>query len=246
MPRRVVWFSCGAASAVAAMLTLQADPNAVLVYCNTMDAEHPDNARFMADVEQWLGVKIHIIQSEKYGSVDDVFEKLRYMSGPAGARCTVEMKKIPRFKFQRADDIHIFGYTAEEVKRSVRFVSNNPELTLEWPLISRKVTKPQCYRVLEQNGIKLPVMYGLGFKNNNCIGCVKASSPKYWNMVREAFPDAFARRVQQSEELGVKLVVLKGKRISLKDLPQADYSQYRLPNISCGPECAPPESLKQL
>jgi len=237
----VVWFSCGAASAVTAMLTLEKHPDAVLVYCDTMNTEHPDNPRFMADVEQWLGVKVKIIRSTRHASVDAVIEKERYMSGPAGAKCTVEMKKIPRFKFQRADDIHIFGYTSEERKRATRFKANNPELRLEWPLISSGVTKARCFQILIAAGIKLPAMYGLGFKNNNCLGCVKASSPKYWDLVRKTFPDVFAKRVAQSEELGVKLVNLKGKRIALKDLPETDYSQYPLPNISCGPECSPEE-----
>ena len=31
--RRVVWFSCGAASAVAAKVTLEKDPAATIVYC---------------------------------------------------------------------------------------------------------------------------------------------------------------------------------------------------------------------
>jgi len=239
MVRRVVWFSCGAASAVAAKMTLKDHPGALVVYCNTMASEHPDNVRFMADVEQWLGVKVRILSSEKYSSVDDVIDKQRYMSGPKGARCTVELKKIPRFKFQRADDVHVFGYTSAERKRAERFEANNPELTLAWPLIDAGVTKAQCFQILQKAHIELPTMYSLGFKNNNCIGCVKASSPKYWAMIRDQFPEVFARRVAQSEKLGAKLIVLKGKHVSLADLPVADYSQLRLPDISCGPECAP-------
>jgi len=240
MPRRVVWFSCGAASAVASLLTLQKYPDATLVYCDTMSSEHPDNARFLSDVERWLGVQVTIISSKTYSSVDDVFEKTRYMAGLKGARCTVEMKKLPRFNFQRADDIHIFGYTCEEKQRAIWFEANNPELTLEWPLITAGITKRRCYQTLQAAGIQLPAMYGLGFRNNNCIGCVKATSPRYWALIRDNFPAVFARRMAQSDELGVKLIILKGRRIFLSELPQADYSQLRLPNISCGPECAPP------
>lgn len=45
-PRVVVWFSCGAASAVAAWLTLndQHGNGAELVYCDT-GSEHPDRRR---------------------------------------------------------------------------------------------------------------------------------------------------------------------------------------------------------
>lgn len=53
--RVVVWFSCGAASAVAAYLAIQKyGDSAVIVNCDTLSSEHPDNLRFFYDVEVWL------------------------------------------------------------------------------------------------------------------------------------------------------------------------------------------------
>lgn len=52
--RTVCWFSAGAASAVATKLVLRDVPDAVVAYCET-GAEHPDNARFIADCERWFG-----------------------------------------------------------------------------------------------------------------------------------------------------------------------------------------------
>ncbi len=53
MSRIVVWFSCGAASAVAAKLTLEQHPDAIVAYCATR-SEHPDNERFMQDCQRWF------------------------------------------------------------------------------------------------------------------------------------------------------------------------------------------------
>lgn len=51
--RIVVWFSCGAASAVAAKLALEKyGTRACVVYCDTMKSEHPDNVRFFDDVQR--------------------------------------------------------------------------------------------------------------------------------------------------------------------------------------------------
>ena len=48
--RIVVWFSCGAASAVAAKLAVETyGDRCHVVYCDTLASEHPDNARFFAD-----------------------------------------------------------------------------------------------------------------------------------------------------------------------------------------------------
>ncbi len=237
-PRRVVWFSCGAASAVAASLTLKKDPEARVVYCDTSANEHPDNLRFRRDVEKWIGKEVTIIRSEKYATVEEVFEKRKYMSGPKGAICTTELKKIPRFAFQKPDDIHIFGFTADEGRRIENFKERNPELLLEWPLLDAGVTKEDCYEIIRDAGIVLPAMYGLGFKNNNCIGCVKATSPAYWMKVRLLFPKEFQARCRQSRELGVRLARLHGKRVFLDELT-LDVLDKAEPeeSISCGPEC---------
>jgi hypothetical protein len=237
--RYVVWFSCGAASAVAAKVAIEKYGDACqVVYCDTINTEHPDNARFFADVERWIGRPITVIKSAKYASVDEVFEKRRYMSGIAGAICTTEMKKIPREAFQEPTDTHIFGYTSEERKRAASFEDNNPALHVEWVLIDAGITKEQCKHILAANGIALPAMYALGFDHNNCIGCVKATSPGYWNRTRRLFPETFARRAAQSRAIGAKLVRVKGQRVYLDQLPpDADAPDDA---IECGPVCQAP------
>lgn len=243
----IVWFSCGAASAVAAKLAVEkygASREVVVVYCDTSRSEHPDNLRFLADVERWIGQPVLRLRSEKYATVDEVFERTRYMSGVDGARCTVEMKKVPRFAFQRADDLHLFGLTADEESRIADFIENNPELDLDWILRDTDVgiTKNDCYVRLMNAGIDLPAMYRLGYDHNNCMGCVKATSPGYWSKIREDFPDVFARRAAQSRALGVRLVRVRGERIFLDELPAGRFPMER-ENLSCGPDCAIQPSL---
>lgn len=232
MSRKIAWFSCGAASAVVAKLCPDAEP----VYCDTSSSEHLDNLRFLRDVEVWIKRPVTVIRSSRFASVDEVFEKRRYMAGIAGAPCTVEMKKVPRFEFQRPDDVHLFGFTADERNRAERLQEQNPELLLEWPLIERGLTKTDCLRMISDAGIGIPVMYQLGFKNNNCIGCVKATSPHYWNAVRDNFPEVFARRAEQGRRFGARLARLDGKRVFLDELPH-DARQMVFEDLSCGPQC---------
>lgn len=235
--RVVVWFSCGAASAVSAKLMLEKYGNRVaVVYCNTLASENRDNIRFLRDAEKWFGQSVTIIESEKYYDIDEVFWDTKYMAGPQGARCTVEMKKLPRFKFQRPDDLHVFGYTAEEQPRIERFEANNHDLRLEWPLRDRGFSKDDCFAIIKFAGIELPRMYQLGYRNNNCVGCVKATSPKYWNSIRRDFPEVFNKRAIQSRALGARLTRYKGQRLFLDELP-ADVFTGKDESISCGPEC---------
>lgn len=236
--RVIVWFSCGEASAVAARLAVEKYPlTSEIVYCDTMKTEHPDNARFFRDVSRWIDKAITVIRSDEYESIDEVFERERYMSGIAGARCTVEMKKVPRNRFQRPNDIHIFGYCIDEPKRFNDFKSNNPELRLEWILRDNFIRKSDCARILRQAGIERPVMYDLGFEHNNCLGCVKATSPSYWQRIARLFPDVFERRCIQSRKIGARLVRVDNIRIFLDELDLTREFGEPDGSIECGPYC---------
>lgn len=239
-PRIIVWFSCGAASAVAAKLAVDRWGSRVeVVYCDTSWNEHEDSVRFRADVERWVGSPVVTVRSEAYpsGLVEEVFARARYMSGVAGARCTVELKKRPRFAYQRPDDIHVFGMTADEGRRIQVFEQGNPELHLKWVLRDARLSKADCLRAVEAAGIRLPEMYRLGFKNNNCKGCVKARSPAYWNLTRKHFPDVFRRRAEQSRALGVRLARVKGELVFLDQLPPESAEDLG-EDLSCGPQCS--------
>jgi len=62
----VVWFSCGAASAVASKYALKKYGNDVdLVYCDT-GGEHESNMRFLKDCEKWFDREIIILKNPKY------------------------------------------------------------------------------------------------------------------------------------------------------------------------------------
>lgn len=241
--RVVAWFSCGAASAVAAKLAIEKyQERAVIVHCDTLASEHPDNARFFEDVQRWLGREIIRIKSQKYTTIDEVFEARKYLAGIAGAPCTVELKKVPRFEFQEPEDVHVFGLTAEEGERIARMELTNPELQFDWLLRDRGYNKKRCFRVIEQAGLKLPAAYQY-FENANCIGCVKATSPHYWAKVRLHFPEVFARRADQSRRFGARLARVNGERVFIDEIPpERELALWAniepvAENLSCGPQC---------
>ncbi len=247
--RVLAWFSCGDASAVAAKLAVERHGEACEVcYCDTFAYEHPDNRRFFADVERWLGRSITVLRSKDYADIYDVFQRTRYLVGIRGARCTTELKKNVRTAYQRPDDIHVFGFTVDEQHRVDRFRRENPDLTAEFPLIEAGLTKAQCHTRVREAGIELPAMYRLGYKNNNCIGCVKGQSG-YWNKIRRDFPEVFAKMAKTERELNAAICKTEGvtdgkrwrKRLFLDELPP-DAGRYAAePDIECGVLCIHPE-----
>lgn len=220
MSRTVVWVSAGAASAIAAKLVLRDEPDAVLAYCET-GSEHPDNERFLGDLVRWLNRPIERLKSDRYADTWDVYEKRRYLAGNDGALCTVEMKVMPRLAWQQPTDNHVFGYTADgpDVARAKRLRANYFEMTISTPLIDKGITKEACLAMLEHAGIALPPMYAMGFHNNNCIPCVKATSPNYWANVRKHFPSEFDRMSVLARELDVRLCRIEDERRFIDEIP---------------------------
>ena len=220
-----VWFSCGAASAVAAKLTLDLykEHNKVSIINNPIKEEHEDNQRFLKDVEVWLDHPITFATRSKYPSQScvEVWSDRRFMSGPMGAPCTLELKKKARQEWEDSNrpDFTVLGFTSDETSRAERFKLTERD-TLLTPLIDQGYTKQDCFNIIQSNGIRLPEIYKKGYPNANCIGCVKASSATYWNLVRKTYPEVFKHRSEQSREIGAKLAYFKGSRVFLDELPE--------------------------
>jgi hypothetical protein len=240
----VVWFSTGAASAVAWYETLARWDNFanVTAVWNPVIEEDEDNLRFGKDVWDWLGQPPLVCwRSAKYPSASavEVWEKRKAMSFPTGAPCTVELKKQARYEYEATHrvDWHVLGFTKDEEARHNRFVMTERENVLP-VLIEAGYTKQDCVDFLQKQGIALPRVYSLGYPNANCIGCVKATSPTYWNLVRETYPDVFQQRAEQSRRLGAKLARVNNERIFLDELdPKAKGRPLKTMQIECGIFC---------
>lgn len=237
--RILVHFSCGAASAVATKVTVERygkTDDVEVINCDLSRDEHPDNARFLADVERWIGRPIKRLAHSKYKSVDDVFLGVRYIVGPKGAACTRVLKREIGDAYSRPDDRHVLGYTADERERIAGFVSRNPEKQCLWVLAAGGITKEDCYHVLSAHGIELPAMYRLGYDHNNCIGCVKGGKG-YWNKIRRDFPEVFARRAAVQREVGSGFRS-GGEMFYLDELGPNEGNDVKEPPIECGVFCS--------
>lgn len=212
----IAWFSCGITSAVACKLALDkyGKENVDIIYIEIGTA-HPDNERFIKDCERWYGVKIVRVRCKKYRDQFEVIEGERYINGPAGAKCTSELKKNVRFKVQKDyySPIQIFGFefSLKEINRALRFLQQYPDTYPRFLLIESRIKKNECADILLKAGIPLPAMYLLGYSNNNCIGCVKGGKG-YWNKIRIDFPFYFdwmsAIERERSVEVALRVAFL--------------------------------------
>lgn len=237
-PRRVVRFSCGAASAVAAKITLAQYPDAQVVNAFIAE-EHEDNRRFLADVEGWVGQLFTVLRDEKYGaSAYEVFRRTRYTKGLYGAPCSRTLKRELLDRWARPSDIPVIGYTSEEQDRADGFLDAHGGAG-EFPLIEAGLDKAACLAMVERAGLVLPLMYRMGYSNANCIGCVKGGAG-YWNKVRRDFPERFEEMCRIEEGIGPTSYLMRdrstGIRFPLRQLdPKAGRHTTVLPE--CGFSC---------
>lgn len=237
MSRTVVWFSAGAASAVAAKLVIAQQPSHLVVAYVDPGSEHPDSARFLDDCEEWFGHPTIRLRSDRYADTWQVWSERRYLVGPTGALCTAELKKKVRFAFERPDDRQVFGYTVEEQHRADRFREQNPGVELVTPLIDAGLTKSDCLAMVDRASLQLPEMYRLGYRNNNCVGCVKGGMG-YWNKIRRDFPDVFDRMAALERDLGRTVIRVDGAAIFLDELDPDRGSHANEPDMDCSLMCA--------
>ena len=237
MSRIVCWFSCGAASAVATKLAITEYGKDVVVARCVVHDEHYDNERFANDCQKWFGVPIINLTNKKYGgSVDEVIRQRRYLSGTQGAPCTLLLKKDVRIEFQEPTDTHVFGYCAEEQDRWDDFLDANNIKAIS-PLIDRGLEHSDCLAIVKDAGIELPTMYKLGYKHNNCIGCLKAGGQGYWNKIKTDFPYQFEKRCQQSRQVGARLLNVNGEHRFLDELEIGAGNYSDEPEVQCGIFC---------
>lgn len=248
MKRGACWFSAGITSTVATKIALEeCEGKAQIdIYFFETGNHHPDNERYIKECEEWFGQKIEIVRNPKWNSVEHVLSKQRYINGPAGAPCTSRLKKDCRFELEKKInfDFQIFGfeYEKKEINRAVRFMEQYPETNAVFPLIERKIDKKKAVEIVKGAGIEIPMMYRLGYTNNNCVGCVKGGMG-YWNKIREDFPDVFQRFSDLEQEIGASCLKDKDEhgntqKLFLKDLDPSRGRKEKPITAECGVICA--------
>jgi 3'-phosphoadenosine 5'-phosphosulfate sulfotransferase (PAPS reductase)/FAD synthetase len=251
--RIVCHFSCGAASAVATKIAISKFRDCgvpIVIRRVYLAREHEDNERFLKDCEKWFDMPIVTESDPVYGGdAHKVWQKVRFILSPSGAACTRLLKREPGERFRREGDLDVFGFTSEEQERLDLFIDNNPTTSPWAPLIDNAYSKDDCLDVLRAEGIEIPMMYRLGYRNNNCIGCPKGGAG-YWNKIRVDFPKAFDDMSWYEDMLGVKLCQVQEngvrRRVSLSELPPDAGRHEPMEDMSCSFVCTWPSAQADL
>jgi hypothetical protein len=209
----VAWFSAGVSSAVATWIAR--DQIDKIIYTH-IDDQECDTLRFVKDCEKWFGKPIEILQSP-YKNVESAWKAsgARIPNWPGVfAPCTNLLKRRVRMQWE-CDNLwfnnirYVWGMDVLETKprkggsasRVEGIINSMPDFEHMFPLAENNITKEEAHAILSNAGVKRPRMYDLGYRNNNCVGCVKGGKG-YWNKIRIDFPELFAKRAKLEREIG--------------------------------------------
>lgn len=218
----ICWWSGGVTSAVACKLAIQffGKKRCRVIMIDTKN-EHHDTYRFKEDCQQWYSLEIETITGigEKYPNIKEVWRKHKSLNVATGAICSTQLKRKVREDWQKKNefDHQIFGFEFDkkEFNRALSMNLNHTKVKPIFPLLMMGYSKDDCMRIVEDEGIEIPIMYKLGFKNNNCFGtgCVQGGIG-YWQKIRDEFPQKFEDMANMEHEL----TDLKGEPVTmLKD-----------------------------
>ena len=203
----VCWLSAGVSSFIAGYL--ERDTIDKFIYIDIED-QHPDSMRFIKDCEKLLGKEVEILKSP-YRNVENACRALGCIriSKTGFAPCTAWLKKRVRKEWEYAhrdyDITYVWGFDAEEKRRIDRLLETMIEFKHCFPLFERGLTKADAHGLNANLGVKRPIMYDLGYNNNNCRGCVKGGMG-YWNKIRIDFPEVFESRAKLERELDSRIL----------------------------------------
>lgn len=210
-PVHVSMFSGGASSAFVAhhMVQTYGKENCILFFTNTL-WEHEDNYRFMHEVADYLGMEITYRTDGR--TPEQVFYDYRFMGNSRLAKCSEELKVRQTIIFlEELRDEHglepilYFGigrheqHRAENLRNFYAHVPIEPVET-RFPLITLFREEIDVKKIIQEEwGIRLPLMYELGFSHANCGGrCVRGGLQHYAHLYK-TWPDVYREQEEMEE-----------------------------------------------
>lgn len=199
----IVAFSGGLASAVAAKIVKDENPNETTLLFHDTKTEPKDNDRFRAEVAAYIGLPITEYSDGR--DIWQVFEDEGLLGNGRNTPCSRILKQERSLKYLKDHQpaILYLGFTVEEWRRAQRSWARYKQhgIKVKFPLVEQKITKEECrHRVENCWKIRPPQMYEWA-EHANCIPCVKGKKA-YWGLIYKYAREAWDKASQAEKDFG--------------------------------------------
>lgn len=201
--------------------------NMTLLFADT-NMEDEDLYRFLDEAADNIGVPVTCIADGR--TPWQVFRDVRYLGNSRIDPCSQILKRglLTNWVESNCDPAATICYVGIDWTEQHRFFGTEKTRGLkqryadkgwryEAPLCDRPVvSKDMAMRWLDDEGIKRPRLYDMGFPHNNCGGfCIKAGIAHFTNLL-EKMPERFLHHEQQEQQirddLGKDVSILRDRR----------------------------------
>jgi hypothetical protein len=188
-PRHILSFGCGV-NTVALMIHLVNErmPFDEAVFADT-GGELPETYAYLKIAESYLNrhsKKLVVVRS-KSGTLYDTCTRRKVVPSQIWRWSTRDYKITPIHAYYRSLDRHIneyMGIAYDEITRMKR--SPEPYITTLFPLIDAKMTRADCVRLIEKEGLPVPPKSGCYFCPFNNLERWRALSRVHPDLYRKA------------------------------------------------------------
>jgi len=204
--KHIVLFSGGLGSYFATKRLIENGINKediILLFTDTK-VEDEDLYRFIKDAEKFLGINVTDYSDGR--DIWQVFKDHRFLSNSRVDHCSGDLKRRMSRKFVKQfgpDGCIIYlGFDWTEMHRLEKAQKAWSPYNIQAPLCDPPyLDKEDMKTLIEEDGIKLPRLYSLGFSHNNCGGfCVKAGIGHFAHLL-DTMPDKFKEFEDKEQEI---------------------------------------------
>jgi hypothetical protein len=235
----VVMFSGGIGSWASArrVVDMYGADNVICLFCDVKGdstdphvGEDEDTYRFIDDAIANLGCQYVRVADGR--DIWQVFKDKKYLGNSRLANCSHELKQKPARKWllentTPEDTTIVIGIDWSETHRIAAVENAYKPYKVIFPMAEKPyMDKQQMISWAENQGIKPPRLYSLGFSHNNCGGgCVRAGQAQF-RLLLDKMPERFDRWAEKEQEVRDHL----GKDVSILR-EQVNKEKKRLPLI---------------
>lgn len=176
------------------------------VFCDTM-WEHPITYGYINYInEKLLDGNLVVIQSDKYGSFQDMCVKKKRVPSTMARFCTEELKLKPMKKYiqEYLPEVEIYvGVRADESfsrsKLTEREFADYYDCYMNRPII--KWNAQQCFDIMKKHNIEPNPLYKMGMKRVGCMPCIMSGLAEMKQIIKQ-FPEVIDKIKEIEKQVG--------------------------------------------
>jgi hypothetical protein len=205
--KHIVFYSGGIGSYFAAKRVIDkfGKDDVILLFTDTL-IEDEDLYRFIDETSEKLGAKLVKISDGR--TPWEVAKDVRYIPNSRIAQCSHFLKQKTAEKYikenYKPDECTLYlGIDWSEQHRVNAPTKNWAPYRLDFPMIEKPfLSKDEMLKILVENdGVKIPKLYELGFTHNNCGGfCFRAGVAHFKNLL-DKMPDRYLEHEKNEQNL---------------------------------------------